>query len=125
MDGFALEVVAERPVAEHFEEGVVARRPPDLLEVIVLARHAQNALIVDGPGVGPGLGADEQVLELDHPRVRKEQRLIAGRDEARTGHDRVSAFGEEFDESAADLGGRQGHDPRIWRLRGCGHRTQW
>ena len=113
MDRLALEVVAERPVAEHLEERVVTRRAPHLLEVVVLARDAEDALVVDRPRVRPGLGADEDVLELDHPGVREQQRLIARRHEARAGHDGVAALGEELDEPAADLGGRQRRDPGI------------
>src|SRR5262245_12477717 len=37
LDRLGLEVVAEREVAEHLEEGVVARRRADVLEVVVLA----------------------------------------------------------------------------------------
>jgi len=36
-DGFFFEVVAERPVAEHFEEGVVVVVFADVIEVVVLA----------------------------------------------------------------------------------------
>ena len=83
VDRLALEVVAEAPVAEHLEEGVVAGGPPDLLEVVVLAGHAQDALVVDGPAVAPGLGAGQDVLELDHPAVREEEGLVAAGDQAR------------------------------------------
>ena len=51
VDRLALEVVAEAPVAEHLEERVVAGRPADLLEVVVLAGDPQAALVVDRPGV--------------------------------------------------------------------------
>ena len=43
VDRLALEVVAERPVAEHLEERVMAGRPADLLEVVVLAGDAQDS----------------------------------------------------------------------------------
>ena len=79
VDRLALEVVAEAPVAEHLEEGVVARRPADLLEVVVLAGDAQAALVVDRPRVRARLGADQDVLELDHARVGEQQRRVAGR----------------------------------------------
>ena len=125
MDRLALEVVAEAPVAEHLEEGVVARRPADLLEVVVLARDAQAALVVDRAVVRARLGADEDVLELDHPRIREQERGVTGRDEARAGHGRMPALGEELDEPATDLGGGQRHDPRVWGLNGGRHRTQW
>ena len=103
----------------------MARRPADLLEVVVLAGDAQTALVIDGPGVGPCLGAGQDVLELDHPRVREQQRLIAGRDEARAGHGGVAALGEELDESTPDLGGGQGLDPRVRAHVGSSHRAQW
>ena len=91
----------------------MARRAPDLLEVVVLAGHAQAALVVDGPVVRARLRAGQDVLELDHAGVREQQRLVAGRDEARAGHDRVAALGEELDEPAADLGGGQRDDARV------------
>ncbi len=54
-------------------------RPADLLEVVVLAGDAQAALVVDRPVVAARLGAGEDVLELDHARVREQERLVAGR----------------------------------------------
>src|SRR5262249_54964241 len=48
-DRLALEVVAEREVAEHLEEGVMARCPPDLIEVVVLSRHPQAFLRAGRP----------------------------------------------------------------------------
>ena len=59
VDRIALEVVAEAAVAEHLEEGVVARRAPDLLEVVVLAGDAQGALVVDRARVAARLGAGQ------------------------------------------------------------------
>ena len=113
VDRVTLEVVAEAPVAEHLEERVVARRPADLLEVVVLAGDAQDALVVDRPGVVALLDAGQDVLELDHPGVREEERRVAGRNEAGTRHGGVAAFREELDEASTDLGGRQRLDPRI------------
>ena len=123
VDRLALEVVAEAPVAEHLEERVVAGRAADLLEVVVLAGDAQDALVVDGALVRPRLGAGEDVLELDHARVREEQRRVAGRHEAALRHDGVAALGEEVDEAAPDLGSRQRPDPRVRVHRGGRHRS--
>ena len=122
VDGLALEVVAEAPVPEHLEEGVVARRAPDLLEVVVLAGDAQAALVVDGARVRALLGPGQRVLELHHPRVREEQRLVAGRDEGSARHDRVAALGEEVDEPPPDLGGGQRLDPGVGFGGGNRHR---
>ena len=43
-DGFLLVVVAERPVAEHLEEGVVRVVAADVVQVVVLAGHAHALL---------------------------------------------------------------------------------
>ncbi len=102
VDRLALEVVAEAPVAEHLEEGVVPRRAADLLEVVVLAGDAQHPLVVDGARVAALFGAGQEVLELDHPAVREQQRLVAGRHEAGARHHGVVALLEELEET---LGG--------------------
>ena len=44
LDGAVLEIVAEREVAEHLEEGVVARGVADIVEVVVLAAGAHAFL---------------------------------------------------------------------------------
>ena len=44
LDGTLLEIVAEREVAEHLEEGVVARRVTDVFEVVMLAAGAHAFL---------------------------------------------------------------------------------
>ena len=106
VDRLALEVVAEAPVAEHLEERVVAGRPADLLEVVVLAGDAQDPLVVDGPGVVALLDAGQDVLELDHPRVREQERLVAGRNEAGARDRGVAALLEELDEPPPDLAPR-------------------
>ena len=54
-DRFLLEVVAEGPVAEHLEEGVVVGVLADVVEVVVLAAGADALLRVGGPLVGGGL----------------------------------------------------------------------
>ncbi len=121
VDRLALEVVAEAPVAEHLEEGVMARRPADLLEVVVLAGDPQDPLVVRRPGVVALLDAGQDVLELDHAGVREEERRVAGRDEAGARHGRVAAFREELDEASTDLGGGQRPDPGVVLRDGVGH----
>ncbi len=38
-DGFLFEIIAKRPVAQHFEHGVMVGVVADFLQVVVLARH--------------------------------------------------------------------------------------
>src|SRR5262249_48305265 len=102
-DGVALPVVAERPVAEHLEEGVVIGVAPDLLQVVVLAADAQHLLAVGGPSVGTGLGAEEDLLELHHPRIGEQQARIVGRHEGSARHDGVTAVAEVVEKALPNL----------------------
>ncbi len=124
-DGIALEVVAEAPVPEHLEQGVMARCPADFLEVIVLARDAQATLVVHGARIAALLRTGEGVLELDHAAVREQQCLVAGGNQARTRDDGMTSLGEELDEPSADLDRGQIGDPGVRRRVGGRHRPQW
>jgi hypothetical protein len=78
LDGFLLEVVAEGEIPQHLEEGVVAAGAADVLEVVVLAAGADAFLRRGGAGVVALLLAKEDVLELVHARVGKQQRGVVG-----------------------------------------------
>ena len=54
-DRFLLEVIAERPVAEHLEEGVVVGVLADVVEVVVLAAGADALLRVRPPACTAGV----------------------------------------------------------------------
>ena len=82
-DGALLEVVAEREVAQHLEEGVMARGVADVVEVVVLAARAHAFLGGGGTPIRPGLGAGEDVLELHHAGVGEHQ--TSGRCAAQAG----------------------------------------
>jgi hypothetical protein len=96
-DRLGLEVVAEREVAQHLEERVVARGDADVLEVVVLAADADALLAVVGALVAAHVLAGEDVLELHHARVGEHQRrVVAGHQRARRdalvrSHDRAGA----------------------------------
>ncbi len=82
-DRLALEVVAEGEVAEHLEEGVVARRAPHLLEVVVLAAHPQALLGRHHPRSRRRHLALEGALELNHAGVgEQEGRVVRGHQRA-------------------------------------------
>ncbi len=69
LDRALLEIVAEGEVAEHLEEGVVARGIADIVEVVVLAAGAHAFLRGDRRGIGTRLKAREDVLELHHAGI--------------------------------------------------------
>ena len=103
LDRALLEIVAEGEVAEHLEEGVVARGVADIVEVVVLAARAHAFLRRDGASVGPALGAGEDVLELHHARIGEHQCRVVARHERARVDDRVVVGGEVIQESAANL----------------------
>ena len=59
----------------------MARRSTDLLKVVVLPRHAETALVVNGARIGAGLGAAKELFELHHPGVGEEERGVASGEE--------------------------------------------
>ena len=102
-DRVVLEVIAEREIPQHLEEGMVPRRPPHVLQVVVLASRADALLRRDGPSIGALLAAGEHVLELHHPGVGEEQRGIGLRDQRGAGDVRVAVAAEEVDEGAPNV----------------------
>ena len=101
--GIALEVVAEREVAEHLEERQVAGGPPDLVDV-----ECAKALLAARRARRGRLGRPEEVLlERLHPGNRQEDRgVVLVWDERRGWHRQVSALLEKLPEAPADVVGR-------------------
>ena len=103
LDGAVLEIVAEREVAEHLEEGVVAGGVADIVEVVVLAAGAHAFLRADRALVGALLEAGEDVLELHHAGVGEHQGRIVARHERRRRHDLVPGLGEVVQKARPDV----------------------
>ena len=113
VDGLALEVVAEAPVAEHLEERVVAGGPTHLLEVVVLAgdpqqRWKSTARVYERVSAPVRTSLNWTIPEFVNSSVWSPAgtRLALGTYG-------VAALLEELDEPPPDLGGAEGHDPRV------------
>ena len=120
VDGLALEVVAEGPVAQHLEERVVVGVQADVFEVVMLTAGADALLRIGGTagGVWALRLAEEDRDELIHPGVGEEQ--VGGvRHQARRLDDRVLLRFEEIEEGLADLGGGHGRKREGVFLRPC------
>ena len=78
-DGFLLEIIPERPVAQHLEERMMVRIETDLFEIVVLSGYPETFLGVHGPAVVPLACSKKNILELVHPGIREEQCGIAMR----------------------------------------------
>ena len=73
---FVLEVIADGPVAQHFEHRVVRTVVAHVFQVVVFARHAQAFLGIGDAAVIGHLVAEEEVLELVHPGVGEHEGRI-------------------------------------------------
>ena len=78
-DGILLEVIPEGEVAQHLKEGQVAARVADIVEIVVLAPGPYALLHRGGARMRALLAPGEDVLELHHARVGKEERLVSMR----------------------------------------------
>ena len=104
-DGFCLEIVAERPIPEHFEKRVMVRVEPDIFEVIVFAAGANALLGVGGASgsVGAFDLAEKDGHELIHAGIGEEQIRRIGH-QTGGGHNRVLFRLEEIEKALAYLG---------------------
>ena len=75
----------------------------DIVEVVVLAAGADALLRRGGALVVSFFHAGEDVLELVHARVGKEQRGIVGRHQRRAANDAMIVGRKEVEERLADL----------------------
>lgn len=117
MDGLPFEIVAERPIAQHFEECVMVGIEADVLEIVVFATcpnaflGISRARVAFGRGSGPagdvGLTVPEEDWhKLIHARVGEQESGRSGQQRS-GGHDGVILLGEVIEERLANLG--RGH----------------
>ena len=92
LDGLFLKIVAKGEVAQHLEKGVVAGAGADIFQIVVLAADAQTLLAGGGPVVVPLFQSQEDVFELIHSRVDKEQRRVVGGDQIAAVYNGVVEF---------------------------------
>jgi hypothetical protein len=100
VDGLGLEVVAEREVAQHLEEGEVTRGLADILDV----RRAEGPLAGGDARRGRSLYAEEVRLVLLHPRGGEEDAGIARRHQTGRLAGQVPVGNEEVSKEVADIG---------------------
>ena len=103
LDRALLEIVAEREVAEHLEEGVMPRGVADIVEVVVLAAGAHAFLRGGRARIGPLLKAGEDVLELHHARIGEHQCRVVARHKRRRRHHFVAVLGKIVEKRRPDL----------------------
>ena len=98
LDRAFLEIIAEQEIAEHLEEGVVARGIADIVEVIMLAASADAFLRARRGRIGPRFEAGEDILERHHARIDEHQRRIIVRNKRGRGLDMMAFAAEIIEE---------------------------
>ena len=106
IDRLFLEIVAEREIPEHFEEGVMPCGIADIVEIIVLAPSADAFLRAGRTRRRRRFESGKGVLERHHAGVDEHQRRVTKRDERRAGDFRVFVLREIVEKAAADVVGR-------------------
>ncbi len=119
--GVGLEVVAEGEIAEHLEEGVMARGAADVLEIIVLAARPDALLRGDRADVLPTLFPEEHTLELHHAGIREEEGRVLRGHEGRRADDGVAVALEILEKTATEIvpcvhGWSRHYTPSPWSL---------
>jgi hypothetical protein len=94
-------------ISEHFEERVMVRVPPNIVEIIVLPTSANALLgVASAPErreLSAGIdGPEEDWLELAHARIDKQQRWVVVRNHTRTWPMRMIAVFEKLHKRTAN-----------------------
>ncbi len=92
VDGFLLEVIAERPVAQHLEHCMMVGVVTHLLKVIMFSGHTQTLLAVSHTAALGGPVAEDNVFKLIHAGIGEHQcRVILNHHRSR-GHNLMTAL---------------------------------
>src|SRR6266852_5779372 len=103
-----LEIIAKRKIAEHLEKRVMPLRKPHIFQVVVLPARAHAFLRRRRPRVIPLLQPQKHVLELVHPRIRKQQGSVPMRHQRRAPHPPVPLAFKKLQKFLPNFVPRQG-----------------
>ena len=102
-NGVLLEVVAKAEVAEHLEERMMAIGKADIFKIVVLAAGADALLRSGGARVVALFGAKEDILELVHAGVGKQQGGVIGGNQRGAVHLAVALLDKKVQEHASNI----------------------
>ena len=103
LDGLTLEVVTKAEITQHLEESVMSGGVTDILQVVVLTPGTYAALRGSRARIVAFFLAQEQILELHHPGIGKQEGRIIGRHQGTGLHDGVSLAGKIIEECLSDF----------------------
>ncbi len=117
------EIVTEAEVTQHFEEGVVARGVTDIFQIVVFTARTHAALRGGCTGIITLIEAKENILELVHPGVGKQQCGIVIGNQRAAGNYLMSFTMEKIEKRLTDLSGALAHNYPEIKLTNCRSRT--
>ena len=109
-DGILLEIIAKAEVAQHFKEGVVTRGVTDVFQIVVFTTRTHATLRGGRARVITFVEAKEDILELVHPGVGKQQGWIVVRYQGAAGNYLMSLTMEKVEKRLTDLSGALAHN---------------
>ena len=89
-DDFFLEIIAERPVSEHLEHGMMIGIMSHLFQVVMFPADAQTFLRIRHTGIFNRYIAENDIFELIHPGIGKHQGRVAFDHHRSRGYDVMS-----------------------------------
>jgi hypothetical protein len=104
------EIVAEAEVAQHFEESMVTCSVTYVFQIVVLTARTHAALGRSGAGIITLVEPKENVLELVHPGVGKQQSGVIVRNQGAAGNYLMSFTMEKVEKRLTDLSGALAHN---------------
>jgi hypothetical protein len=105
-----LEIVAEAEVTQHFEEGMVTCSVTNVFQIVVLTTRPHAALRCGCAGIITLVEPKENVLELVHPGVGKQQSGVIVWNQGAAGNYLMSLTMEKVEKRLTDLSGALAHN---------------
>ena len=111
-NGIVFEVITETEVAQHFEKCMVPCGIAHVVQIIVLATGTHAALRGGSALVIPDFIASEQILELNHAGIGKQQGFVIARHQRTGCHDLMTLAGKVLEKFFTYIGRGNRHRSR-------------
>ena len=118
-DGILLEVIAKAEVTQHFKEGVVTRGVADVFQIVVLTTRTNATLRGGRARIITFVETKENILELVHPGVGKQQGRVVMRHQGAARNYLMSFTMEKVEKRLTDLSGALAHNYPEIKLTKC------
>ncbi len=119
LDSIVFEIVAKAEVTQHFKEGVMARGVTDVFQIVVFTARTHAALRGGCAGIITLVETKENILELVHPGVGKQQSWIVVGYQGAACNNLMTFTMEKIEKRLTDLSGALAHNYPEIKLTKC------